>query len=486
MNKIQLYFSSFVFLTVLFSSTLNAQQANSLYYMRGVPQVYQINPAFQPDCNFFLGLPGVSPLKLQVENSSFGLNDVIKYDEGLDSLITFLHPNANAEDFFNLLGKSNYISTEFSMNIASFGFRTEQTYFTFDIRERFDARFSYTEDYLRMAYEGMGNDTAREFDLSGLGLDVNGFMQFSMGVSQKFGDRLSVGWRGKLLFGQANLTTEKYDLSLYASEDLWRIDSDIKMRTNTPYLADYMNFMANAPIAVITEAFGQFEDLEEPSLSEIRQMVINPYNFGLAMDVGVDYRMFDWLQLSASLVDFGSIKWKDGAVSLEHNISEEYTGVEVYYDEDDDEAFLTNFLDTLEMNFDKFTSSDEAYTTWLPAKIYLGAAFYPHPKVSFGLLSRTDIYKGKAWQQFTLSANLYPIRMLSTTFSYSIINGTYKNIGLGLGLKAGPLNMYLMSDTGPSIAFFPYDARYFNFKLGFNLMFGCKKKEKKFDVPLVD
>ncbi len=157
-----------------------------------------------------------------------------------------------------------------------------------------------------------------------------------------------------------------------------------------------------------------------------------------------------------------------------------------------DQDFLQTFTDSLSNTFNQFSSSKTKYSTWLPSKIYAGAALYVHPKISFGILSRTDFYKGNVKQQFTASANLYPIRMLSTTFSYSIIDKSYKNLGFGLALKLFPFNFYIISDTGPSVAMWWNEAKYANLRIGMNMMIGYKKvkgkAEKKvhYDMPLID
>lgn len=455
------------------------QEVNSFYFMKGIPQSYQINPAFQPGCNFFLGLPGLAPLKVQTSNSSFGLGDVIQYSSRIDSLVSFLHPDGiGGEEFLNRLDEENSIHAEFSTSLASFGFRIEDMYFTFDIRERMDLRMDYSDDYLRLPI--IGPDSGQFFDMN-MGFDMTAMNEFSMGASKQFGD-LTIGVRGKLLFGQANITSDKFNMTLSTDEEIWRIKNDISVNTSAPYLIDYINFAVDAPLETI---FGDIEDFdpEVPTPGEIIGMAINPRNFGLALDIGADYRMYDWLQLSASIVDFGSIKWKDDMTNFQNEAEYDYEGVEVYIS--DDNEFVEDFLDSLETTFDEFTVQPTEYRNFLPTKIYMGGAVYPHPKISFGLLSRTDIYKGELRQQFTASANLYPIRMLSTTFSYSIINSTYKNIGFGLALNAFPFNFYLLTDTGPSVYFFPLEAKYFNLKIGMNIAIGCKK-EKEYDVPLID
>jgi hypothetical protein len=66
------------------------------------------------------------------------------------------------------------------------------------------------------------------------------------------------------------------------------------------------------------------------------------------------------------------------------------------------------------------------------------------------------------------------------------MNNSYKNIGFGLGLRARPFNLYIISDTAPSSALWPYEARDVNLRIGMNLVFGCPKKKPVFDVPMVD
>ena len=68
------------------------------------------------------------------------------------------------------------------------------------------------------------------------------------------------------------------------------------------------------------------------------------------------------------------------------------------------------------------------------------------------------------------------------------MEGSYKNLGLGLALKLFPFNFYIITDTAPSIVFWPTEAKYLNLRVGLNIMFGGKQKKKApvFDMPLVD
>ncbi len=455
-----------------------SQLTNTLYFMKGVPQVYQVNPAFQPGCKFFIGLPGLSPLQVRVQNQPLVLNDILYYNNEEGKLITFMHPLGDKEAFLNALNKRNYLNADVGVPIASFGFGnpSDGRFFAFDITQRILTNVSYPKDLFTLPI--YGPDSAMNFDFSGLGVNAMSYTELGMNYSQKIGDMITVGVRGKILVGQANLSFSKFDVSLATGEESWLVNSDVQIDATLPFLdvkydEDGMIDFENTDIIA---------DIEK----KIPQLVFNPKNVGLALDFGVDVKPMDWLQVSASVIDFGSIRWKDEVYNLSNQAEYDFNkGFEVSINEDAANP-LETLVDSLTESF-KFSSTNQAYRTWLPTKLYLGASFYVHPKISFGVLSRTEFYKKDLRQQFTLSANLYPIRMISTSFSYSIIEGSYKNLGLGLALKAFPFNFYILTDTGPSAYFWPTEANYVNLRIGMNLMFGCKqKKGVKYDLPLVN
>ncbi len=389
-------------------------------------------------------------------------------------MITPWHRLGDKGAFLSLLKDRNFMDTDVSSSLLSFGFRTQtETYFTFDVSENVSVQASYPADLVKLSF--FGPDSGMSFDFNGLGIHMSAYSQVSMGISQKFGDRLTVGWRGKLLFGQADLRTRKFDFTFSSNEEVWPVHSDIRLDASAPFL----------DVVYDEKGMIDFDSTRARDISphDIPRYFFNSGNFGLAMDLGADFRMTDWLELSASVVDFGMIKWKDGVLDLHSQADYEFRGIPVNGSDDD---IMQSFLDTLDVTFNTISTTEQDYRTWLPMKLYAGAAFYVHPKISFAILSRTAFQNGDIRQQFTVSANLYPIRLVSTTLSYSLINGTYRNLGLGLALKAGPLNIYVISDTGPSIYFWPVDSRYMNLKVGLNLMFGCRKQHKTFDKPLVD
>jgi hypothetical protein len=474
---------------IWFASGIHAQQSNVLYYMKGVPQSHLLNPATQPRCGFYLGLPGVSPFQFNAENSAFSLSDIL-WSSG-DSTITFLHPDGDKDKFLNNFGKANYVSADVSTNIASFGFRSENMYFSFDITQKVNSRFSYPGDIIRLALEG--NELDDEFDLSSLGASIMTYTEFSMGVSHKINDMITFGYRGKLLFGGANISTKKSDIKLTTSFDNWTIDSKYNLNVSVPGLIINRDSAGNFD-------FDNLEMDEDSQASDYISSITG--NFGLGLDLGIHIKPIENLTLSASILDLGYIRWKSFTYNLvqdtrfvfdpEVAFEQSDSGVVVKFWNDTDLGDA--ILDSLESSFvDNNSETETAYTTFLPAKIYLGVKYDIIDEISVGLLSRSEIYKGRIREQLSLSANFYPLPMVAATFNYTIMNRTFDNFGMGLALKAGPFNWYIISDNIPLVyarevnsdIILPYKARVVNLRIGFNLVFGCQKDKRKFgDLPL--
>jgi hypothetical protein len=295
-------------------------------------------------------------------------------------------------------------------------------------------------------------------------------------------ENLTIGAKAKVLFGIGDLSTINSDLTVSTSEDFWNIQSN-------------MRFNASLPFADVTyDEDGMIEDvvikeeLENPNFSTISKYMLNTNNLGFGVDLGLEYRPIDPLQISLSLVDLGYIKWKDGVQQVDYKTEYAFIGGEFnpfdlsedYSFEDYLDSTLSQMADSLQ-GFLQFTPGG-AYSKRLNTKLYAGASFYLTPKINFGLLSRTDFLKGKVAEQVTASANFSAGRILNLTLSYSYMNAYFKNIGAGLSINAGPINLYLVSDNALNAIFWPEEARSVNLWFGMNFVFGYKEK---MDYPLV-
>lgn len=460
-----------------------AQMTNTLYFMHGVPQSNRINPAFQPACGFYLGFPLLAPLRAQLASSSLAYNDVI-YQHPLerDSLITFLHPLGSKETFLDQLKPVNFLSTGISTSLASMGFRTSVGFFSLDVATRVDASVYYPGDLLRLVING--SEDGQTHQLDGIGADLSVFDEVSVGWSRSFMDNLTMGVRAKVLFGMANLSTTRSDLSVTTSREVWDINSD-------------MTFSASLPFAeVVYDAEGMIEDFvlnselqDDFNPSVLPGYLFNSGNIGFGLDVGVDFRPMDKLQVSLSVVDLGYISWKDGVHQVSYATEYEFRGLEInplgfsddYTIGDHIDSTLTQLADSLS-GFLEF-SEGGSYAKRLNTKLYLGGSYQINDIINVGLLSRTDFLNRKLTEQVTATVGFKFGRIWNQVVSYSYMNGSYKNIGAGTSINLGPFNLYAVYDNLISALIWPGETRSVNLWFGLNLVFGYREK---IDLPLIE
>ena len=479
----------------------SAQYINTYYHMFGIPQANQLNPSFQPGCNGYFGLPFISSFRFQFVSNSITLGDIFQWDSGLDQNNIFLHPDADREKFLDALRKSNRIRTEIGASILSLGWRSENLFFTLDFTERIMEETSFPEDIMELLI--YGNLHQSNFNFSDLAQDISYFHQLAIGLSYNSDDDLQIGIRAKLLLGGTNTTTKNSLMSIKTSIEEWKFNSDVLVNTSIPYLErppvdndGYLDLdsLANSDFDLIFGLPDSPEDLLSPSGLKTIGGLKNP---GFAVDLGFNYFPIEKLSVSASVVDLGFIRWKNYVWNFHQEIDYTFKGIEVKLEDDDtpQEDKESNFfefsigdelLDSIK-NITKIKVTQDPYTTMLAGKIYLGVAYNLTEKVRFGGVFRTRIYNNNFYNQFTVSANVQPISMFSASLSYSIYGNSYSNLGLGMSLRLGPLNVYFITDQAPSAYFWPENFTALNFRFGVNVVWGCRAIPKAMkDRPLID
>jgi hypothetical protein len=488
-NKVLIRYTLVLCLTVLLAwPQASAQFGNTYYHMFGVPQSNQLNPAFQPICDGYLGLPFVGPVKFEVESNSLKYGDVFEYNSTLKKNISFMHPEGNKQAFMNALEPVNTIRAEIASNIISVGWRKEQLYFTVDLTERLIESTSFPKDFAEFLV--YGNLNKSNFSFSDLAQNLMYFHEFAVGASYNFDDEMQFGVRAKLLLGGANFTTRSSDINLKTSIDEWKIRSDIKVDATLPYLEDLpvdqdgyldMDSLANTDSDLLFRPPTSIADLLSPSSLSTIGGINNP---GFAIDFGFNYLPVEKLNISASVIDLGFIRWKQYVYNFEQSLDYTFDGIE--FKLEDDWSPGDELLDSLRNDL-KVKVTEEKFTTALSGKVYLGVAYDLTEKVRFGGVFRTRIYNYQFYNQITVSANVMPISIFSASLSYSIYGNNYMNLGLGLSLRLGPINVYFISDQAPSAYFWPAEFSSLNFRVGLNIVWGCRPMAKAMkDRPLID
>lgn len=460
--------TGFLFLFILVNASAQKMN-NTLYLMQNVPQSNQLNPAIQPECKVFVGFPALSSVYFNYSNSSFSYSDIITDGTGIrkDSLVV------DVNSFHDALKTTNFLSEQFELTLFALGIRAKNYYFTLDVIEKQDNRFSFDKEMITFLKNGNYDYRGRTANWGGLGLDANYYHEIALGVSKKLNDKWTVGVKGKMLFGIANMHMEESDMSVHtsASGDEIILNSQHRLRVSMPI--NQIGF----------DADGYVNDINIESDDYDTDFFLNTDNKGFAVDLGMTYQMDEKTRLYASILDIGAINWKTDGYEFSQNGSFTWTGADWSQSGNSNDPNYREiedvFQDLTDSIADEFRVSDKigSYSVSLPTKIYLGGSHQFTKRINLGVLSRTEIFNGKVQSNLTFSANARFLRNLSTSLSYSVVNNSYNNIGFGLAAKLGPTQFYVMSDNVMA-AIRPNNAQLANIRFGINFLFGCRNKIK--------
>jgi len=477
MHKTILKYTLLLFVGLIVSNLTSAQEMNNtLYLMQNVPQSNQLNPAIQPEGKFFFGFPGLSSIYLNYSNNGFSYNDIIKDGTGLqkDSLVVDIN------SFHDALQSTNRISNQFDYTFFTLGIRAKKMFFTLDISSKVDTRFGFDKGLISFLKDGNGNaaDMGRTANLGAIGLEGTAYNEVALGVSKQVTEKLTLGIKAKALFGVANMHMDNSNLSVYTSEsgDLVRLRSKQLMKVSMPL-----------DITEKTDPDGTnyIDDIDILDDDMDANFFSGTDNRGYAFDLGATYQFDNRTTFYASILDIGSIKWKN-SYELYQDASFDWAGGDWSQSGNSNDPDYREIEDVMEDLTDsisdafRFRDNTGSYSKALPTKVYIGGSYDLNKRVSFGAVSRTEIYDGKLRPSLTLSANTRVIRNFSASVSYSMVNNSYNNVGVGVAAKLGPFQIYAVSDN--ILAMNPNTAQLANVRLGMNMMFGWRKKTKKKDV----
>lgn len=462
------------FLLIMVSSA-QAQQANNSYFLNNVPEARFLNPANTGNYSFYLNLPLIPGFNINYSSNPFVISDFLFPGEGVyaDSLITPLHHSADKDAFLDALSDKNYLSFEMEMQTFGFGFKVKDMFFSFDLKQKAEAKAGFPKDIFNLLLKGNQYFVGNSADFSYFGIDAMLYHELGFGFSMKLlDDKLSIGVRPKVLLGIANINMQNNELGF-----------------TTDAIGTSMNFnidggaYTNIPLEVERDNLNNVTGVTMPDFNNytMEQMIskaIGAGNMGFGIDLGATYRLMDPLTLYASLIDLGSIKWNDeDAQFLTYQGNYNFNGLDLALLTDPDVSLGDTLISQLKDSL-SYDVQYGSYSTGIGPKLYLGATWDLTKNLNVGFLSRTRFYDDNITQQFTVSANAQVGRWLAATASYSIMNNSYNNLGVGFAIKGGPWQFYLMTDNIP---FYPQHASNVNIRFGWNIVIADKSGPKKME-----
>ncbi len=456
---------------------IHAQQDLTSYYMNALPQSTANNPALSPDSRWYVGFPGLSSFYLGISNNLFDTKNVIQRRSD-DSL------TINTDNFLSDLKKSNYLKFNMQMDLFALGFRMKQNYISISYSVKSFAQINYAKDFPRLLIKGNYDSTimktqGQTFDFSNTGVNAMVYEELAIGFNRKITSKLTAGIRVKALFGIADVQTKKSEGTLFTSSEQTFHDQVINagFNLNTCYPDD-----------------------KHSSQSDFS----GTKNMGFGIDLGGFYRINQKFSVNAAVLDLGYIRWKSNPTNYgftADNVTFTFQGLDInkmYNFENkkfvEDTVYKKQLEDSLNKIF-KTKESHNSYTTMLPLKIQVGGAFHLSDNDVVGVLFRGDFLAKKLYPAVAVSYNRKLTRFVQVAASYSIRNRSYTNLGVGLVLSLGPIQLYALTDNilvpfqqnkitwdkNQSSISYPYNTKNINFRFGFNIV-GGRSKAKRTDT----
>lgn len=439
-----------VALAALPMTVIMAQQDLSTHFLRHTWQAHRTNPAFFPDYEMVVGLPGVYN-SLQVENLTYNTLFV----EGADGKRML-----NVDQAILEMEGRNVIRENLDIETLSLGARFGPLGLSLSHTFRFNAFMDYPRTLPQLIWQGNAQFIGEEIEFAP-DIDVLGYQEFALGAMVELGDAIVIGGRAKLLSGVGSVNSSRDQLRLTTDSEVYQLTLD----------ADYQ---VNSASSLTYDGFDDIQTSFDFSTFSAEDLFTG--NTGFAFDLGAHIKLGK-LEIAASVLDIGGIDWDEDVNNYSLRGTYEYEGLDFAQRIFDDSTSFGSVLDTLEQIYE-VEESAEAFRTTLPTRFYLSATLRLRDNWTVGGLIFSERYRGNTYPAAAISTNLDVFPFLNVGGIYAWRNNRFDNFGVNATLKAGPVQLVAATDNILTV-FQPKDSNASHLRLGLNLLFAPRDSKMK-------
>ncbi|MGK7389793.1 MAG: DUF5723 family protein [Candidatus Cyclobacteriaceae bacterium M2_1C_046] len=424
-----------------------------------VPQANQLNPGLLPNGQIIVGFPGISNMYLGASNS-FSIDEAF-YRNDTNALV----PDINL--FQQNLHDHNSLRTNAQVDPLYLGFWAKKNYISFNVSVKHQLDFSYPGSLMNYFIEGNGgSNLGVEVEFDDLLFQTSGYIEYGIGYGRSMlNDRLNWGVRFKYLQGIYHSSLDKgLTGSIYTDPETYAIS--VKLNDAV--------FKTAGLTAMNIDLFPEdYDSTSTESGDPFSDYLNNNNNRGYGLDVGASFLVSENIKLYGSVIDLGYIRWQSAIKRYEiDDAVYTFEGVDLRNNEDPSQALL----DSMNNEFNPIETS-MAYSEDLSPKFYAGGEYKLGDKHTAGILTYGRFIKGKLYPALSMNYNLKLGRTFNAALSYSIMNNSYNNVGLGFSLNLGFFQIYTATDN--LLAYLkPQKAQNIDMRFGLNMTFGRKRHER--------
>ncbi|MCG9793289.1 DUF5723 family protein [Flavobacterium algicola] len=431
-----------LWLTVLVSVNMLAQNKQILYNFTAVPQSMMTNPGADVSYKFYFGVPFLSGISANMGSTGFSAYDLFA-DNGVDF-------NTKLQSVVNSTTNKDKLVFNEQLEIVTGGFRLGErdnyTYVSFGMYQEIDALIYVPKDPLLLALNGNQDYIGKSFNLGDLNGRAEAVSVLHLGFHKNINEKLILGARGKIYTSGFNATTTNNSGYIYT------IPSNTSMYEQVIY----------SDLQAHTSGLSNYIDNErqfEGGKKALQKAFLGP-DLGLGLDLGFTYNPKENIQWTGSVLDIGFISHNNDTKIYTFKGVYDYQGVNPDFNNTSGTGGnFQDFQDAIPLD-----TIRTKYRTWRPVKINasykysfddrrgggdcncygdenkgykngVGAQLYMMTTPKTPLVALTGFYERRLLTNLNMKA------------TYTVDSFSYTNIGLGLAGSIGAFNMYLMGDN---------------------------------------
>ncbi len=266
------------------------------------------NPSYmRTDNAIAISVAGIGGFSF-LNQGSFKISDLIATPEG--------SPLIDIKNFHQNIGNNNHIGQDFAVPFFYVNIPTSTGNFSFYHKENGSSVLKFKKDIIEFLVNGNIEEGYKNFDTKALKFLGSGYRELAFGYAKKKNNKLDFGVHAKLLFGAAYFNADSWNYNIETEKD----GSFINFTTGGKG-----KLMLPVPVKLNHDStfFGIYKE-------EAVRKYLNEYrNPGLAIDLGVNYRLNKKEQFSVSLRDLGAIWYRHNGMILSADQKYGYVGFDL-------------------------------------------------------------------------------------------------------------------------------------------------------------
>ena len=444
---------NFLFIYLTFGlSVVVCQNKQLLYNWEVTPQTLMLNPGSLVSSQFHAGMPLASQFHFNAGSSGVSVFDVFA-DDGVDinTKITNIISELSSRDFFTINQQ---------LDVLNFGWLSkgmEPVYFSGGMYQELDVIAYFPKDIAILAWEGNRDYIGKAYDFNDVSARADLLTVYHFGVNKQVSKKLTAGVRLKLYSSLISVSSTRNKGAFKTS-----------IREGTANV--YEHTVTDLDVEVKTSGFLSLDGLEQSQVNKkLLGRALLGGNLGVGLDAGITYQFDNQLSLTASVLDLGAI-FHTNDTEL-YRAKGDYTldGIELIFPELVNGEPAIPYYDNLEDDIAREIPVDTlntGYTQLRPTKI--NAALHydfgrfvgdkggcncknngtKQKRVSQAGVQYYSIFRPRGLQ---FAGTLYYTRRFGNTLSikttYTLDSYSAKNVGAGMFLNIGGVNLFLAADN---------------------------------------